>query len=124
MPQVYYVGLLAGTNDMDLLRSTGVGRDINRHRYTCEELREQLTRPVVRSLAKLIRFRNTHPAFEGEFNILPSDDRSIRMEWRHDSHWARLDADFKTMAAVIMHSITDGEHKFAITPGGSLEVQQ
>ena len=124
LPQVYYVGLLAGTNDMDLLRSTGVGRDINRHRYTCEELRDQLTRPVVRSLVELIRFRNTHPAFGGEFNLLPSDDSSIRMEWRHDSHWARLDADFKTMSAVIMHSITDGERKFAITPGGSLEVQQ
>jgi sucrose phosphorylase len=31
IPQIYYVGLLAGGNDMDLLRRTGVGRDINRH---------------------------------------------------------------------------------------------
>ena len=34
MPQVYYVGLLAGENDMALLARTGVGRDINRHHYT------------------------------------------------------------------------------------------
>ena len=34
IPQIYYVGLLAGGNDMDLLRRTGVGRDINRHYYT------------------------------------------------------------------------------------------
>ena len=34
IPQVYYVGLLAGTNDMDLLARTKVGRDINRHYYT------------------------------------------------------------------------------------------
>ena len=38
VPQVYYVGLLAGTNDLDLLRRTGVGRDINRHHYTRAEL--------------------------------------------------------------------------------------
>jgi sucrose phosphorylase len=31
VPQVYYVGLLAGENDMSLLAKTGIGRDINRH---------------------------------------------------------------------------------------------
>ncbi|MGP1664838.1 MAG: hypothetical protein ACTS5I_02775, partial [Rhodanobacter sp.] len=31
IPQVYYVGLLAGRNDMNLLQRSGVGRDINRH---------------------------------------------------------------------------------------------
>lgn len=45
VPQVYYVGLLAGANDMDLLRHTGVGRDINRHYYTCAELKEGLQAP-------------------------------------------------------------------------------
>ena len=30
IPQIYYVGLLAGANDLDLLRRTRVGRDINR----------------------------------------------------------------------------------------------
>ena len=38
VPQIYYVGLLAGTNDVDLLRRTGVGRDINRHYFTQAEL--------------------------------------------------------------------------------------
>jgi hypothetical protein len=28
VPQVYYIGLLAGTNDLDLLRRTRAGRDI------------------------------------------------------------------------------------------------
>ena len=36
IPQIYYVGLLAGGNDIELLRRTGVGRDINRHYYTSE----------------------------------------------------------------------------------------
>ena len=69
IPQIYYVGLLAGGNDVDLLRRTGVGRDINRHYYTPEEIRGQLTRPVVRSLLALLRLRNAHPAFQGSFHM-------------------------------------------------------
>ena len=33
IPQIYYVGLLAGSSDVALMRSTGVGRDINRRHY-------------------------------------------------------------------------------------------
>ena len=95
MPQVYYVGLLAGSNDLDLLRRTGVGRDINRHYYTPAELNDQLQRPVVRSLFDLIRFRNTHPAFAGDFHLLPCDDQSIQIEWRRDAEWARLSVDLE-----------------------------
>src|SRR6185295_16018743 len=67
IPQVYYVGLLAGANDMNLLRRTGVGRDINRHYYSDQEMHSELIRPVVHSILDLIRFRNTHAAFAGEF---------------------------------------------------------
>ena len=69
VPQVYYVGLLAGANDMNLLRRTGVGRDINRHYCTPAELEDQLKAPVVRCLLDLIRFRNAHPAFSGDFQV-------------------------------------------------------
>src|SRR6185436_6783725 len=55
IPQIYSVGLLAGGNDLDLLRRTGVGRDINRHYYTSVEIQDQLARPVVRSLLGLLR---------------------------------------------------------------------
>ena len=81
IPQVYYVGLLAGCNDMELLRRTGVGRDINRHYYTADELRQELTRPVVQSLLALLRFRNTHPAFQGTFEALESAADSIALVW-------------------------------------------
>src|SRR5688572_5883444 len=50
IPQVYYVGLLAGANDLGLLRRTGTGRDMNRHYYTAEELRHELTRPIAPAL--------------------------------------------------------------------------
>ena len=101
VPQVYYVGLLAGTNDMELLRRTKEGRDINRHHYTAQEIYLEVQRPVVRALFELIRFRNTHPAFAGDFNLLPSSDRDIAIEWRNNPHWARLNVDLMAMNAVI-----------------------
>ena len=69
VPQVYYVGLLAGSNDMKLLDRTRVGRDINRHYYTGGEVAEQLARPVVQGLLHLIRIRNEHRAFGGAFTF-------------------------------------------------------
>ena len=101
IPQVYYVGLLAGRNDMELLRRTAVGRDINRHYYTPEELQQQLARPTVRTLMKLLRFRNTHPAFAGEFHLLSSADDHILLEWRKESHWARLETDLNKVSGAI-----------------------
>jgi sucrose phosphorylase len=97
IPQVYYVGLLAGHNDMDLLRRTRVGRDINRHHYTCEEVRREVQRPVVQQLIALIELRNTHPAFSGEFTLHCSDDSSLRMSWRQQQHEAVLSVDFDTL---------------------------
>jgi sucrose phosphorylase len=97
IPQVYYVGLLAGSNDMNLLRSTGVGRDINRHYYRGQEIEVELRRPVVRSLLDLIRLRSTHPGFAGEFHLRPTDDHEIGLEWRNADARVRLDVDLKSM---------------------------
>ena len=81
VPQVYYVGLLAGHNDIDLLTRSGVGRDINRHRYSRADIDAQLQRPVVQDLLRLIRLRNQHAAFNGQFAVLPSDDSVLRLQW-------------------------------------------
>ncbi len=124
IPQVYYVGLLAGTNDLDLLRRTGVGRDINRHYYTRAEVEERLTMPVVQSLLDLTRFRNVHPAFAGEFRLHSSGDRSIVMEWSKLPHWARLDVDLAERSAVILYSDTAGEQKMTIAPRSVGEVNR
>jgi sucrose phosphorylase len=81
VPQVYYVGLLAGENDLSLLERTQVGRDINRPYYTRAEIDAALQRPVVRRLCELIRLRNTHPAFGGDFELLASGDGELVLRW-------------------------------------------
>jgi sucrose phosphorylase len=94
VPQVYYVGLLAGENDMTLLAKSGVGRDINRHYFTPEEIDRAIERPVVQSLFELIRFRNHHPAFHGSFSMPETRDSGISLRWDNGSEWAMLEADF------------------------------
>ncbi|HEY1078141.1 MAG TPA: sucrose phosphorylase [Fontimonas sp.] len=96
-PQVYYVGLLAGQNDIELMESTGELRDINRHRYTLDEVDEAMTQPVVRRLIKLMEFRSSHPAFDGVFHLMYSNDSSLAMCWRNGELHAELfvDLNFK-----------------------------
>jgi sucrose phosphorylase len=106
IPQVYYVGLLAGGNDIDLLHRTGVGRDINRHRYTRDEVESEIERPVVRRLIELIRLRNSHPAFNGVFTTASSDDHRLEMRWNHGAHAAQLSVDFDDLTNELR--ITEG----------------
>lgn len=115
IPQVYYVGLLAGTNDMDLLARTRVGRDINRHYYSADEVSAELVRPVVRSLMHLIRFRNQHPAFAGEFSLPESGDEGLVMEWRNGAEFARLSVYLPDLQAAIVYSSADGQQRLCIT---------
>ncbi len=94
VPQVYYVGLLAGQNDMDLLKRSGVGRDINRHHYSRAEIAADLQKPVVQQLLRLIRLRNTQPAFGGQFSVGDSADGSLVLGWLQGPDAARLSVDF------------------------------
>jgi sucrose phosphorylase len=107
VPQVYYVGLLAGHNDMALLERSGVGRDINRHHYSVDEIVGHLERPVVRDLIRLIRLRNTHPAFNGHFELLPSGDEVLSMRWHQGDDEAVLTVDLVRPSARI-HTRSQG----------------
>jgi sucrose phosphorylase len=93
VPQVYYVGLLAGTNDLDLLRATGIGRDINRHRYSRADIEFDLLRPVVQRLLELIRLRNRHPAFGGRFDAPDRPAGQLALRWTHAAGTLTLEVD-------------------------------
>ncbi|HLO17865.1 MAG TPA: sucrose phosphorylase [Anaerolineales bacterium] len=94
VPQVYYVGLLAGENDMTLLAKSGVGRDINRHYYKNEEIDQALQRPVVQSLFELIRFRNRHRAFDGTLSLPETGEFELTLRWDNGDAWAKLEVNF------------------------------
>jgi sucrose phosphorylase len=104
IPQVYYVGLLAGGNDMQLLATTRVGRDINRHYFTREEIDRALERPVVARLLELIRLRNSHPAFSGVFEAAESPDDELDLRWRNGEEFARFRVSLATCAYRLEYS--------------------
>ena len=114
IPQVYYVGLLAGTNDIQLLAKTKAGRDVNRHHYTLPEVDKSLTEPVVRSLLELIRFRNIHPAFAGQGGVDSPSNHSLTITWKQSGHMAKLELDFSEPRALITYSTEDGAGQLTI----------
>lgn len=110
VPQIYYVGLLAGRNDVELLHATGVGRDVNRHHYSSAEVAEALGRDTVRRLLALLRFRNHHPAFAGTWHLDPAgpqdaEDATLTMRWTGDGAMATLTADLRRRALTITSSL-------------------
>jgi sucrose phosphorylase len=123
VPQVYYVGLLAGGNDIELLRRTGAGRDINRHYYTAGELEQQLHRPVVQSLLALLRLRNAHPAFQGTFQATAPTIARMTLIWTHGSAFARLEINLTDMSAVVTCSREDTTADGAVMWQSSLEAR-
>ena len=104
IPQVYYVGLLAGKNDLQLLEETKVGRNINRHYYKLDEIDKEVERPVVKKLLELMKFRNEHPAFDGEFILEDCSDEELIILRQHKGDFARLKANLKTRKFTIEHS--------------------
>jgi len=108
VPQVYYVGLLAGHNDMALLARSQVGRDINRHHYSEDEIARDCERPVVRRLIELIKLRNRHAAFDGSFHVEPSGEDELHLRWQQADEWALLRVNFTSLAHELSFSTVDG----------------
>jgi sucrose phosphorylase len=108
VPQVYYVGLLAGENDQSAAERTGDGREINRHSYSIDEVERDLQRPVVQRLLRLIRFRSEYDAFDGSFQILDSDDPVLALSWERGRSQCQLRVDFKSGKAAIRCADDDG----------------
>lgn len=97
IPQVYYVGLLAGENDIEFLKTSKEGRSINRHYYTREEIEENLQRPVLKKIFNLMKFRNTYPVFDGDFKVLESDeDFLLTILWKKGRYEAKIQANLRT----------------------------
>ena len=103
IPQIYYVGLLAGRNDFDSVEKTGEGREINRHSYTVDEIEREVQRPLVKRLLGLIEFRNTYDAFDGEYSFEQGSDKEIKITWSKDRLKASLTVDLVKISTRITY---------------------
>ncbi len=100
IPQVYYVGLLAGKNDLELLEASKEGRNINRHYYDLPEIKTELQRPVVQKLLALLTFRNTAAAFDLEGSI------EVETPSEHEIIIRRFDMQKETCAVLAANAKT------------------
>ena len=102
-PQVYYAGLMAEENDMELLSKTNVGRDINRPYLDNERITQALEKPFTNAMIELIKLRNGCKAFNGNFTVT-NELPSLKMTWTYyDSSatlWVNL-ADRETVIEIV-----------------------
>ena len=111
IPQLYYVGLLAGENDHAAVAATGERRAINRHDYTLPEIEAAIERPVVKRLFNLIRFRNSYPAFDGTFTVHDTQDHELRLSWQLGDSACALYVDLRTQVAEVSYRDAKGDWK-------------
>lgn len=114
IPQVYYVGLLAGTNRYELAEQTGDGREINRYNYSVDEIREELKREVVKRLLRLIEFRNSHQSFDGTFAVEKASGGELILKRENGVHMSRLTVSFDKREAYVEYSDNGRINKYVI----------
>lgn len=111
IPQVYYVGLLAGENDDQAIVHQGDKRAINRHNYSMAEIEDALTKPVVQRLIRLIQFRNSHEAFQGSFQVEETDPHLLKLVRRKNKQFVVLTVDLESRQCEIEYSEKYGSVK-------------
>jgi len=110
VPQIYYVGLLAGHNDTARVGPGDDPRELNRRFYTEAEVADALRRPVVRELCRLIRLRGTHPAFRGTFEVRDTTADALSLSWRAGNARADLAVDLRN-GRYRLDATADDEHR-------------
>ena len=113
-PQVYYVGLFNGMDDIELFQKSEQGRDVNRHNYTPAEIEVALQQPVTKAIIALARLRK-HNAFEGKFTWTQLSNNSMRLAWENGSDAISLEFETTVGASNFVIEATDasGTRKFA-----------
>lgn len=98
-PQVWYLDLFAGKNDLEAVKRAGADghKEINRTNLTEVKIQEALETHVVQRQLALLRFRNNFPAFgfDAEFRIEQIRTALLRFVWEKNGCAAILEADFK-----------------------------
>lgn len=116
IPQIYYAGLLAATNDMELLAKTNVGRDINRPYLSQSDIDKSIDKPVVKGLMQLINLRNNCDAFDGEFSV-SNHAGVLSLNWVNGDTTASLNIELQSLMGTI---VTDNNGEKTHLSVGSL----
>ena len=110
-PQVWYLDLFAGRNNLAAVERAGSGghKEINRTNLSTADVAEGLGRDVVRRQLDLLRFRAAHPAFgwDAACTLHETPASRLRITWERAGATATLDADLASGTFTI--EATDAE---------------
>lgn len=104
-PQIWYLDLFAGENDLEAVKRGGAAghKEINRTNLSARQIEEALSRPVVRRQLELLRIRNTCPAFgfDARMTVEQQGPRRFSIEWEKEGHTAKLRVDLDRYAFAV-----------------------
>ena len=104
-PQVWYLDLFAGKNDMEAVRRAGPGghKEINRTNLTIQAVEENLKRDVVCRQLELLKLRGSYPAFvpEAKITVTVPQEEVLEICWQTGQARAVLRANLRTAGFTI-----------------------
>ena len=98
-PQIWYLDLLAGTNDYEAVRKAGVGghKEVNRTNLTREQAEAALEKEVVKKQLELLKFRNSFPAFSFTSDMKVEErNENFTIFWKNGKYETELKANLLT----------------------------
>ena len=113
-PQVWYLDLFAGRNDLEAVRRAGPGghKEINRTNLSLADCEARLSEPLGRAQLALLKLRNNSAAFspDAERSVSCSGSK-LTFVWRAGGEEAVLTADLAdcSFAACVTDSVSNQE---------------
>lgn len=97
-PQVWYLDLFLGKNNLEAVKQAGESghKEINRTNLTEEDIAKGLQNKTVQKQIKLLQFRNSCPAFGWDAILFMNVNGSmIEFNWKKEGYRAQLVANLK-----------------------------
>ncbi len=110
IPQVWYLDLFAGKNDYAVADKGGAGghKEINRTALTMSDIEQGLGKSIVQDQLRLIRLRNTSPAFDGKLEVGDTGGHRLHLKWENNGNTAILKADLRDHGFSVVHKDAAG----------------
>lgn len=115
-PQVWYLDLFAGENDIEAVKRSGDAghKEINRTNLTCKAVEERLKLPIVQNQLQLLKMHNACEAFDfdAELEIHAEQAHILHITWRKNGKCAKLKANLRNYAFEAEMDTSDGSFRF------------
>ena len=112
-PQIWYLDLFAGKNDIEAVKRSGEAghKEINRTNLSVAEVENRLKWPIVHKQLELLKMRNACPAFDfdAELHIGLNDTGNLCFAWEKQGKKATLEANLATYDFSIRADLENGQ---------------